>query len=175
MSQPTTASSHLVEDVPTAPHAGGTPTEKKPAGGTLPGWASVLLSRYALLLVWAVMAAYFWVRVPDLFGTHATFSAIFGSQQVLVFLAMSVLVTSVAGEIDLSVASVMGVSATTIPVLADKLIAFLHYKLLGWFRNGGPKYIVSELHPPNGHEGVDPADKSDAAVRAMQSMGMLPP
>ena len=64
---------------------------------------------------------------------------------------------------------------TTIPVLADKLIAFLHYKLIGWFRNGGPKYIVSELHPPTGHEGVDPADKSDAAVRAMQSMGMLPP
>ena len=63
---------------------------------------------------------------------------------------------------------------TTIPVLADKLIAFLHYKLLGFFRNGGPKYIVSELHPPTGHEGVDPADKSDAAVRAMQSMGMLP-
>jgi phospholipid/cholesterol/gamma-HCH transport system substrate-binding protein len=63
---------------------------------------------------------------------------------------------------------------TTIPVLADKLIAFLHYKLLGWFRNGGPKYIVSELHPPTGHEGVDPADKADAAVKAMQSMGMLP-
>jgi virulence factor Mce-like protein len=63
---------------------------------------------------------------------------------------------------------------TTIPVLADKLIAFLHYKLIGFFRNGGPKYIVSELHPPTGHEGVDPADKSDQAVKAMQSMGMLP-
>ncbi|ORV92304.1 mammalian cell entry protein [Mycobacterium interjectum] len=63
---------------------------------------------------------------------------------------------------------------TTIPVLADKLIAFLHYKLLGFFRNGGPKYIVSELHPPTGREGVDPADKADQAVKAMQSMGMLP-
>lgn len=63
---------------------------------------------------------------------------------------------------------------TTIPVLADKLIAFLHYKLLGFFRHGGPKYIVSELHPPTGHEGVDPADKADQAVKAMQSMGMLP-
>jgi phospholipid/cholesterol/gamma-HCH transport system substrate-binding protein len=63
---------------------------------------------------------------------------------------------------------------TTVPVLADKLIAFLHYKLIGFFRNGGPKYIVSELHPPTGHEGVDPADKADAAVRAMQSMGMVP-
>jgi phospholipid/cholesterol/gamma-HCH transport system substrate-binding protein len=63
---------------------------------------------------------------------------------------------------------------TTIPVLADKLIAFLHYKLLGFFRNGGPKYIVSELHPPTGHEGVDPADKADQAVTAMQTMGLLP-
>lgn len=63
---------------------------------------------------------------------------------------------------------------TTIPVLADKLIAFLHYKLIGFFRDGGPKYIVSELHPPTGHEGVDPADKADAAVKAMQSMGMVP-
>lgn len=63
---------------------------------------------------------------------------------------------------------------TTVPVLADKLIAFLHYKLLGFFRNGGPKYIVSELHPPTGHEGVDPADKADAAVSAMRTMGLLP-
>jgi virulence factor Mce-like protein len=63
---------------------------------------------------------------------------------------------------------------TTIPVLADKLIAFLHYKLLGFFRNGGPKYIVSQLDPPTGHEGVDPADKADQAVKAMQTMGMLP-
>jgi virulence factor Mce-like protein len=63
---------------------------------------------------------------------------------------------------------------TTVPVIADKLIALLHYKLLGFFRNGGPKYIVSELHPPTGHEGVDPADKADQAVKAMQSMGMLP-
>ncbi len=63
---------------------------------------------------------------------------------------------------------------TTIPVIADKMIAFLHYKLLGWFRNGGPKYTVSELHPPTGHEGVDPADKADQAVKAMQSMGLLP-
>ncbi len=63
---------------------------------------------------------------------------------------------------------------TTVPVIADKLVALLRYKLIGFFRDGGPKYIVSELHPPNGHEGVDPADKADAAVKAMQSMGLLP-
>ena len=64
------------------------------------------------------MALYFYVQVPDTFGTHGTFSSIFGSQQVLVFLAMSALVTLVVGEFDLSVASVMGLTATTIPVLA---------------------------------------------------------
>jgi phospholipid/cholesterol/gamma-HCH transport system substrate-binding protein len=63
---------------------------------------------------------------------------------------------------------------TTVPVIADKFVALLHYKLIGFFRNGGPKYIVSELHPPTGREGVDPADKADQAVRAMQSMGLVP-
>jgi phospholipid/cholesterol/gamma-HCH transport system substrate-binding protein len=63
---------------------------------------------------------------------------------------------------------------TTVPVIADKLVALLHYKLIGFFRNGGPKYIVSELHPPTGREGVDPADKADQAVKAMQSMGLVP-
>nr|WP_239591700.1 MlaD family protein [Mycolicibacterium tusciae] len=64
---------------------------------------------------------------------------------------------------------------TTIPVLADKFVAFLRYKLLGFFRNGGPKFTITELHPPTGREGVDPADKTDAAVEAMQTMGLLPP
>jgi phospholipid/cholesterol/gamma-HCH transport system substrate-binding protein len=63
---------------------------------------------------------------------------------------------------------------TTIPVIADKFVAFLRYKLLDFFRKGGPKYNVSELHPPTGEEGVDPADKADAAVSAMQTMGLLP-
>ena len=68
----------------------------------------------------------------------------------------------------------MATADTTIPVIADKLIALLRYKLLGFFRNGGPKYTVSELHAPTGQEGVDPADKADAAVQAMQTMGLLP-
>ncbi|MFZ0713471.1 MlaD family protein [Mycobacterium sp.] len=63
---------------------------------------------------------------------------------------------------------------TTVPVIADKFVALLRYKLIGFFRNGGPKYIVSGLHPPTGREGVDPADKADQAVRAMQSMGLVP-
>lgn len=77
-----------------------------------------LLSRYALIGVWAVMAIFFAVKMPSTFLTHGSFSSIFGSQQVLVFLAMSVMVTLVVGEFDLSVASVMGISATLVPVLA---------------------------------------------------------
>ena len=68
----------------------------------------------------------------------------------------------------------MATADTTIPVVADKIVALLRYKLLGFFRNGGPKYTITELHPPTGHEGVDPADKADQAVQAMQTMGMLP-
>ncbi|WP_017934559.1 ABC transporter permease [Nocardioides sp. Iso805N] len=113
-------SSHLVEDVPADRQgAGGGATSEKMKRAT-PAWLRVGMARYALVLVWVLMAGYYWIREPSLFASHATFSSIFGSQQVQVFLAMSVLVTSVAGEIDLSVASVMGITATAIPVLATQ-------------------------------------------------------
>ncbi|MFC7361034.1 ABC transporter permease [Nocardioides astragali] len=92
--------------------------QQPPAKNGAPVWLHQLASRYALIAVWALMALYFYVQVPDTFGTHGTFSSIFGSQQVLVFLAMSALITLAVGEFDLSVASVMGLTATTIPVLA---------------------------------------------------------
>lgn len=93
-------------------------TERSTTRKGAPAWLHQVASRYALIVVWALMALYFYVQVPDTFGTHGTFSSIFGSQQVLVFLAMSALVTLAVGEFDLSVASVMGLTATTIPVLA---------------------------------------------------------
>ncbi|BBY65614.1 putative Mce family protein [Mycolicibacterium helvum] len=68
----------------------------------------------------------------------------------------------------------MATADTTIPVIADKFVALLRYKLLGFFRNGGPKYTITELHAPTGQEGVDPADKADAAVQTMQTMGLVP-
>lgn len=96
-----------------------TPSPAPPTGRPgAPAWLHQVASRYALIVVWALMALYFYVQVPDTFGTHGTFSSIFGSQQVLVFLAMSALITLAVGEFDLSVASVMGLTATTIPVLA---------------------------------------------------------
>ena len=78
-----------------------------------------LVARYALVLGWALMALYFYLQVPELFGTSGTFRSIFGSQQaiVLVFLGMAALITLVVGEFDLSIASVMAISATTVAVL----------------------------------------------------------
>lgn len=89
--------------------------EAGPSGRAL---ARDLLSRYALVLIWAVMALFFWAMRPGIFGTPQTFSSIFGGQQVVIILAMAVLITTVVGEIDLSFAAVMGLTATTIPVLA---------------------------------------------------------
>jgi ribose transport system permease protein len=64
------------------------------------------------------MALVYYVLMPTRFGSWGAFSSIFGSQQVLVFLAMSAMITLVVGEFDLSIASVMGISATLVPVLA---------------------------------------------------------
>lgn len=103
----------LVSDSAEPPAVG---TGERPASGG--GLLRTLAAKYALIGVWVLMALYFYAQVPGTFGSAGTFSSIFGSQQVLVFLAMSALVTLVVGEFDLSVAAMMGITATTIPVLA---------------------------------------------------------
>lgn len=81
-------------------------------------WAHHLVARYGLVGVWVAMAAVFLGVTPSAFGQVRTLQSIFGSQQVLVFLVLAALCTLVVGEFDLSIASVMGLSATIIPVLA---------------------------------------------------------
>jgi ribose transport system permease protein len=80
-------------------------------------WLGSVASRYALVGVWIAMAAGYLVIMPDKFGRTTSIQSIFGSQQLLVFLAMAALSTLIVGEFDLSVASVMGIAATIIPVL----------------------------------------------------------
>ncbi|MGH6877633.1 MAG: ABC transporter permease [Rhizomicrobium sp.] len=77
------------------------------------------LSRYALVLVWIMMAGVFYTLRPDTFGRIAAFQSIFGSQSILVFLGVAALVTLSVGEFDLSIASIAGLSATTVPVLVS--------------------------------------------------------
>lgn len=83
-----------------------------------PRWLHTITSKYALVLVWAAMAIVYLILMPTRFGSWGTVSSIFGSQQVLVFLALSAMITLAVGEFDLSIASVMGISATLVPVLA---------------------------------------------------------
>ncbi|MEU9423684.1 ABC transporter permease [Streptomyces sp. NPDC048342] len=93
------------------------PDTTTPDRGRMPWPAAAAASRYALVVVWALMALVCYILMPHRFGSTATISSIFGSQQVLVFLAMSAMITLVVGEFDLSIASVMGIAATLIPVL----------------------------------------------------------
>jgi ribose transport system permease protein len=77
-----------------------------------------LVPRVAVLGVWAVMIAVYIAVQPGKMLQAATFQSIAGSQQPLVFISLGALCTFVVGEFDLSVASILGLSATIVPVLA---------------------------------------------------------
>lgn len=83
-----------------------------------PHWLHIITSRYALVLVWLAMSLLYVYLLPGTFFSVGAARAIFAGQPVLVFLAMSALVTLVVAEFDLSIASIMGLSATIVPVLA---------------------------------------------------------
>ena len=80
-------------------------------------WARYVATRYALILVWIVMAIIFAILLPDLFPTAGAFQAIFGSQSPLIFLGLAVVMLLVVGEFDLSFAANFGLSATLFPAL----------------------------------------------------------
>jgi phospholipid/cholesterol/gamma-HCH transport system substrate-binding protein len=63
---------------------------------------------------------------------------------------------------------------TTIPVVMDKLMDFIRLKLIRFFGKGGPKYIVSGIHPPDGSLGIDPSPSADELMWAMQTTGIMP-
>ena len=77
--------------------------------------------RYLLAIVWLAMAVFFAVSKPASFLQTATIHSIFTSGDVYVFLGLAALITSVVGELDLSVAFIMGLSATVVPVLVSQI------------------------------------------------------
>jgi ribose transport system permease protein len=90
-----------------------------PTRGGLGSAAAKLSERYAIVGLWGVMIAVYSLLEPSTFDTSGTFQTIFGSQAALVFLSMAFLTTVIVGEfVDLSVASVLGLCATIVPVLA---------------------------------------------------------
>jgi ribose transport system permease protein len=81
--------------------------------------AAKISERYGILALWGVMIAVYSALKPSTFATSGTFDTIFGSQAALVFLSMAFLCTVIVGDfVDLSVASILGLSATIVPVLS---------------------------------------------------------
>lgn len=113
-------------DLPSSPGANGPGDGRRAPRISNGDRARSIGSRYALIGVWLVMAGIYGAIMPGKFLSTSTIQAIFGSQSALLFLAVAALCTFVVGEFDLSFASVMGLSATIIPVLST-----LHHVSLG--------------------------------------------
>lgn len=73
--------------------------------------------RFALVAAWVLVIVIFSFARPDTFMTTGNFQTIFGSQSVLAVLTLALLPPLIAGDYDLSVGSMMGLSAMTIAVL----------------------------------------------------------
>lgn len=76
-------------------------------------------ARFSVIGVWILLIVVYSLVAPNTFLTTGTFQTIFGSQQALVFLTAALLCTICVGEfVDLSVASILGLCAIVVPVLA---------------------------------------------------------
>lgn len=107
---------------PTTLEADGANDPGKPPPARLPRmsrgqYAWQIAERYSLIAVWALMIVVYGLAAPSTFLTVGTFDTIAGSQEPLVFISFALLVTFLVGEFDLSVASMLGLSATLLPVL----------------------------------------------------------
>jgi ribose transport system permease protein len=79
--------------------------------------ASGLGRRGGLVAAWGAIVVLFGALEPHTFLTAANFQTIFGSQAVLVVLTLGLLVALTAGDYDLSVASVLTLSAMVLALL----------------------------------------------------------
>lgn len=91
-------------------------TEPGEVGGSSPQ-ALDLVSRYAVLITWAVTVLVFSLLVPDTFPTTGNFRTIFGSQSVLLIVALGVLFPLAAREFDLSISGVLSISLVLVGYL----------------------------------------------------------
>lgn len=73
--------------------------------------------RFGLVIAWLVVIGLFGVARPEIFLSWANFSTIFGSQAVLVMVALGLIIPLTAGDYDLSIASVLTMTAMVTAVL----------------------------------------------------------
>jgi ribose transport system permease protein len=92
-------------DEPVAQRDEATP----PARRSARDYVGTLAYKWGLLGVWGIVIVVFGILRPDTFLTQSNFSTIFGSQAVLVILAVALLIPLTTGEYDLSVAGTLGI------------------------------------------------------------------
>ena len=89
--------------------------------------AGRLAQRLALPLAWAALVGAFSIIRPETFPTVANFAAIFGTQSVLVILALGLLLPLTAGDYDLSAGASLSLAAMTLALLNVN-----HHWPIGW-------------------------------------------
>ncbi|WP_375688587.1 ABC transporter permease [Pseudooceanicola sp. LIPI14-2-Ac024] len=83
-------------------------------------WAGIAES-YALVAALVVLFTIFAVLLPNTFFTWANVSTMLGSQAVLVFLTLALIIPLTSGDFDLSIAAVLTIAAMTIAVLNARM------------------------------------------------------
>jgi ribose transport system permease protein len=73
--------------------------------------------RYALIGAWILVILVFSLLKPDTYFTSGNFQTIFGSQAVLLILALGLIIPLTTGDFDLSIASVLTLSSMTLALL----------------------------------------------------------
>lgn len=90
------------------------------AKGRSLNWARIAES-YALVVALVVLFCIFGALLPQTFLTWGNVSTMLGSQAVLVFLTLALIVPLTSGDFDMSVASVLTLSAMLIAILNARL------------------------------------------------------
>ncbi|MFA4080663.1 MlaD family protein [Mycobacteroides salmoniphilum] len=62
---------------------------------------------------------------------------------------------------------------TTVPVLGDKMVRTIRDRIIPFFKDGGPKYTVTDIETPDSALGVSPGERADSVIRNMQTMGLV--
>jgi ribose transport system permease protein len=98
---------------PESPEATAGPRPRLSKGRVVEG----LLYRYGLLAAWVLLAVIFAALEPSQFASIAEVKTIFGTQSVLLVLAIGLMFPLVVGQFDLSFNATMATSATLLAVL----------------------------------------------------------
>jgi ribose transport system permease protein len=78
---------------------------------------SGLTQRYGLIFAWILVIVIFSLAEPDIYFSTGNFETIFGSQAVLLILALGLIIPLTTGDFDLSIASVLVLSSMTLAIL----------------------------------------------------------